>query len=320
MVTMCHAVVISAASAATVCAAMALQPPESRARLEAIGPTNGLSATLQRAFAADDGFVSVPVPGPNDWLAAHRESGQTFEQFQHSHPNRPDARRRIIYLQPMGVFLAQQSPSLEKLHDYAAAFFQMEVKTLEPLTIEAGRFTNRTNSMTGRRQILSEDVLQWLKARMPPDAFCLVAITMEDLYPEPSWNFVFGQASLTDRVAVYSFARYDPAFYGDARGSDYQALLLRRSMKVLTHETGHIFGLAHCIYFHCVMNGSNHLLESDRRPLHLCPVCLRKLQFSLGFDVLKRYQDLARLDEEAGFIDEAAWLRKRLEKLRASSR
>jgi len=42
------------------------------------------------------------------------------------------------------------------------------------------------------------------------------------------------------------------------RGKDYQPLLLRRSMKVLTHETGHIFGLAHCVYFACVMNGSNH--------------------------------------------------------------
>jgi len=96
---------------------------------------------------------------------------------------------------------------------------------------------------------------------------------MTDLYPEPSWNFVFGQASLRERVGVYSFARYDSAFYGEARDRDYETLLLRRSCKVLAHETGHMFGLAHCIYFNCLMNGSNHLAESDRRPLHLCPVC-----------------------------------------------
>jgi len=139
---------------------------------------------------------------------------------------------------------------------------------------------------------------------------------MEDLYPEPSWNFVFGQASLTERVGVYSFARYDPAFYGEARGQDYQALLLRRSLKVLTHETGHMFGLAHCLYFRCVMNGSNHLQESDQRPLHLCPVCLRKLQFSVGFDVAKHYEALAQFHQQAGFADEAAWLARRLEKIR----
>jgi archaemetzincin len=59
---------------------------------------------------------------------------------------------------------------------------------------------------------------------------------MEDLYPDPRWNFVFGQASVRDRVGVFSFARYDPVFYGESRSSRYQELLLRRSTKVLVHE------------------------------------------------------------------------------------
>ena len=89
-------------------------------------------------------------------------------------------------------------------------------------------------------------------------------------------------------------------------------LLLRRSCKVLAHETSHMFGLAHCTYFNCLMNGSNHLVESDRRPLHLCPVCLRKLQWSIGFDVLKRYTELERVNRTAGFMDEADWLSRRI--------
>src|SRR5208337_989956 len=97
-----------------------------------------------------------------------------------------------------------------------------------------------------------------------------------------------------------SFARYDPAFYGEQRGKDYQIILLRRSCKVLAHETAHMFGLAHCIYFRCLMNGSNHLAESDARPMHLCPVCLRKLQTSVGFDVVHRYQNLRWLDDKIG--------------------
>jgi archaemetzincin len=64
---------------------------------------------------------------------------------------------------------------------------------------------------------------------------------MEDLYPDPHWNFVFGQASLQDRVGVFSFARYDPFFYGESHSSQYQELLLRRSAKVLVHETAHMF-------------------------------------------------------------------------------
>jgi archaemetzincin len=298
---------------------MGFEPPGPQKRLEAIGATNGLPAVLQRALALDDSFQPVTVPSPSDWLAVHREPGQTFDDFRRSQPNRPDTRRRIIYLQPVGDFRAQQSPSLEMLRQYAADFFQMEVKALAPISISASGVTSRTNSMTGRRQVLTGGVLHWLQGRLPGDAFCLLGITMEDLYPEPSWNFVFGQASLNERVGVYSFARYDPAFYGEPRGKDYPALLLRRSMKVLTHETGHMFGLTHCVYFNCVMNGSNHLQESDRRPLHVCPVCLRKLQFSVGFDVVKRYEALAQFDRQAGLEDEAAWVDRRLEKIRPSA-
>ena len=316
VVMMRKTLLISAAAVMAGSTSMGFEPPGPQKRLDAIGQTDGLPAALRRALAPDNSFQPVPVPGPSDWLAVHREPGQTFEEFRRSHPNRPDGRRRIIYLQPLGAFPEQQSPSLEKLREYAAGFFQMEVKALAPVPISAGNFTSRTNSMTGRRQILTGDVLGWLKGKLPGDGFCLLAITMEDLYPEASWNFVFGQASLNERVGVYSFARYDPAFYGERRGKEYPALLLRRSMKVLAHETGHMFGLAHCVFFHCVMNGSNHLQESDRRPLHLCPVCLRKLQFSVGFDVVKRDEALAQFERRAGLEDEAAWVQRRLETIR----
>jgi archaemetzincin len=154
--------------------------------------------------------------------------------------------------------------------------------------------------------------LIFLKKRRPLDAFCVLAITMEDLYPDPSWNFVFGQASPQDSVGVFSFARYDPVFYAEKRRKNFQAVLLRRSCKVLAHESVHMFSLAHCIYFQCLMNGSNHLQESDARPFSLCPVCLRKLQFSIGFDVVDRYQKLLDFYKRVGFENEAGWVSKRL--------
>jgi len=89
--------------------------------------------------------------------------------------------------------------------------------------------------------------------------------------------------------------------------------MLRRSCKVLAHELSHMFGIKHCIYFRCLMNGSNHLAESDARPLHLCPVDLRKLRHSIGFDVVERYRRLRDFCQAAGFTDEADWLTKRLE-------
>jgi archaemetzincin len=292
---------------------MAFEPPGPDVKRAAVGDLAGLSLVLRRALSADvSDFEPIPKPGPHDWLAVHPEPGQTFDEFKISAPNRPSESRRIIYLQPLVDFAADRSPPIEKLREFAAAFFVMEVKALPAASLDASRFTTRRNPNTGNLQILTGDVLGFLKARVPADAFCVLAITMEDLYPEPSWNFVFGQASLRDRVGVYSFARYDPAFYGESRTSGYETLLLRRSCKVLAHETSHMFGLAHCTFFNCLMNGSNHLAESDRRPLHLCPVCLRKLQWGIGFDVLERYKALERVTRPDGFADEADWLSHRI--------
>jgi len=293
--------------------AMNFQVPNREQRLQAIGTTAGLSPILQRTFDPAGDFEPVPAPGPNDWLAVHPESGQSFEQFVRSGPNRPDKKRSILYLQPLGEFRPGEAPPLESLREYAGTYFAMEVRVLPSLSMDQQNMTTRRNPTTGNRQLLTTDILTALKKRIAKDAFCLLGITMEDLYPEPSWNFVFGQASLRERVGVYSFARYDPAFYGAPRGGDYAQTLLRRSGNVLVHETGHMFGLAHCVYFRCVFNGSNHLPESDARPMHECPVDLRKLYHSLGLDAPQRYVSLYRFYRKAGFEDEAAWTRQRLE-------
>jgi archaemetzincin len=129
-----------------------------------------------------------------------------------------------------------------------------------------------------------------------------------------------GQALLRGRVGVFSFARYDPAFHGGERGEDGGQLLLKRSARVLVHETAHMFGVGHCIFYKCVMNGSNHLAESDSRPLHLCPVDYRKLQRSIAFDPVERAQRLLGYYRREGFAEEARWMERRLEVLAAAAR
>ena len=301
---------------------MNFKPPTASERLKAIGSTKELPENLRKALEPAGDFEPIPIPKPGDWLAVHRETGQTFNQFVKSKPNRPDKTRKKIYLQPLGEFPEGKIPLAERLREYAGAYFAMEVEVLPGLALSSENITTRTNPYTRNRQILTGDVLAILKRNIPSDAFCVLAVTMEDLYPEPSWNFVFGQASLRERVGVYSFARYDPAFYGQKGGKDYEKVLLRRSCKVLAHEIGHMFGLKHCIYFKCAMNGSNHLKESDSRPMYLCPVCLRKLQHSIGFDVVSRYSNLlqfyrpaeplARRGWKVGFEEETQWVIKRL--------
>jgi archaemetzincin len=292
----------------------AYEPPSVAGRAGALGNLDRESAVMRRLLTVDEDFAPVRTPGPGDWLVAHPERGQTFDAFCASAVVHPGPGRSVIYLLPLGEFPDDDSPPLEELRIYAEAYFQLDVKVLPGFHPEPDQFQPRINKHTHGRQLLTTSIMDFLRARLPSDAFCLLGVTMEDLYPEPSWNFVFGEAWAAARVGVYSFARYDPEFYRLQRPSGYRDLILKRSCKVLAHELGHIFGLQHCIYYDCLLNGSNSLAETDAAPLFLCPVCLRKLQFAVQFDPVTRYRELSRFYRRHGRADEVAWTDRQLAK------
>lgn len=148
---------------------------------------------------------------------------------------------------------------------------------------------NRINSGSNQIQFDADVILKRLFKHRQKHVFCVVGLTMRDLYPCEEWNFVFGMACLFKRTGVFSFARYDERFF---KGKPYKVdhnRLLFSTLQVMVHEIGHMFGVEHCIYFSCVMNGANNLEESKKQPLELCPMCLRKMQLSLKFDATQRY-------------------------------
>ena len=57
-------------------------------------------------------------------------------------------------------------------------------------------------------------LLQTLPRYKPSDAYCVIGLTNEDLYPQESWNFCFGWATYNVGVGAFSFHRYDPEFDG----------------------------------------------------------------------------------------------------------
>lgn len=284
-------------------------PPDEIARRAAIGETRYLPEIEKKTFAESAVFQAKTAPNEIDWLANHEEPGQTFDQFLRTRRNRLQKPRQILYVQPLGPFPATETDLLKKVADYAAIFFQTEVKTQRVIDPDVGKIqiTRRQHPGPDDLQFLSTDVLSLLKIDLPDDAYARLAVTMTDLYPEESWNFVFGQASLSERVGVYSFARY---------GTPEIPNFLRRCVQVFTHETGHMFGLYHCIHYECLMNGSNSLAESDAGPLFLCPVCLRKLHAANAFDPVDRYQKMAAFFREAKLTDEQEWVTRRLAELR----
>ncbi len=123
---------------------------------------------------------------------------------------------------------------------------------------------------------------------MPKDAYCMVTVTLEDLYPSESWNYVFGFANFKSRTGVFSFKRYSPEFNCE-ESADPNSLLMN-ACHVMVHEIGHMFGMHHCVYYECKMNGFNSYEESVRAQRYMCPVCLRKLQSNLQFNPRARYE------------------------------
>ena len=191
----------------------------------------------------------------------------------------------------------------------------METRVASPLPLPAfGMRQVDDDPVQYRTDVINERLLA---PRLPADAVCYLGITMADLYPDPSWNYVFGMASLAERVGVYSLARYGPAFNNQPDDTGAQALLLRRALLVVAHETAHMFSLPHCRRYECLMNGVNSLTELDRGTPWLCPDCLRKLQWNLGFDVMGHYRALRAFSAEHRMPDQVDWLDRRLSALHA---
>ena len=94
-----------------------------------------------------------------------------------------------------------------------------------------------------------------------------------------------------------------------------EKLMLKRSLSVMAHETGHMLNIEHCVYFQCIMNGANSLTESDKQPIYECPCCLRKFQFHLKFQTHKRYFELWDFYERFDFVEESIWVYKRLSRI-----
>lgn len=243
--------------------------------------------------------LGKPLPG--DWLDRHDEPGQTFEQYLGCNPTLPQGKRSVIYIQPLGSFTDAQRHLVRQTADFMGRYFGLKVVTRAdlPLSIIPAE-ARRKHPEWGMEQVLSTYVLdKVLRPRLPDDAAAYLAFTASDLWPGKGWNFVFGQASLKQRVGVWSIYRNGSL---DA-GPDERQLCLLRTLKTAVHETGHMFTMLHCTAYECCMCGSNHRDEADRRPLWLCPECMAKVCWATRTDPLKRYESLREFCREAGLAD-----------------
>jgi archaemetzincin len=189
---------------------------------------------------------------------------------------------------------------------------EVSIRPNLPLSLVPAK-ARRVHPKRGNKQILTSFVLdELLRPRLPADAAAYISFTASDLWPGSGWSFVFGEASLRDRVAVWSINRH-----GDPDESEAAfRLALLRAMKVAVHETGHMLSLRHCTAYACAMGGSNSLAESDSQPLWLCPECAAKVAYATNRELSARYESLLAFTEEQAFDEEAAFFRQSLAALR----
>nr|XP_012614879.1 archaemetzincin-1 isoform X1 [Microcebus murinus]XP_012614880.1 archaemetzincin-1 isoform X1 [Microcebus murinus]XP_012614881.1 archaemetzincin-1 isoform X1 [Microcebus murinus]XP_012614882.1 archaemetzincin-1 isoform X1 [Microcebus murinus] len=262
-------------------------------------------------------FCTLLIRTAFDWLLSHPEAPEDFQTFHASLQHRKQSlARKHIYLQPIDLSEGPVGGSLlDSLRSCTEAFFLgLRVKCLPSVAAESIHCSSRPSRDSDRLQLHTDGILSFLKNNKPGDALCVLGLTLSDLYPRETWSYTFGKFLPGHEVGVCSFARFLGGFLQSgpsapdqaevaADGPEiplqdrgwalcFSALGMVQCCKVTCHELCHLLGLGNCRWLRCLMQGALSLDEVLRRPLDLCPICLRKLQHVLGFRLLQRYKRL----------------------------
>ncbi len=172
--------------------------------------------------------------------------------------------------------------SIESLREDLIDALRMDVQ-ISSIQIDEEEAIDRS-----RQQYHSGLILASLLKASPSDDSKLLGVTTCDLFL-PIFTFVFGQAQLDNRAAVFSTFRLSNEFYVMPASS---GMFRERVLKEALHEIGHPFGLKHCFDIPCVMNSSTYVEDIDMKPVQYCDSCWEHIR-SYPMDGLSR----AKLEE-----------------------
>jgi archaemetzincin len=261
---------------------------------------DNLDKTLKAHLTSnmDTCYGEISIPKSSEWLWEHKETGQTYKSYITGMINSPSKSHNTVYIKNLDSGLSDSfltDDMLEHLrllieiyYPGVKAKFMTDDSNFESLGIK--------KRMNGYLQYHAGEAIEKISKLIPKDGIIVIGLTAYDLYPREEWNFVFGLADKLSGCGIFSFRRYHDelaeSFQGDENIS-FIDFITKLAGKIMLHETGHLFGLSHCIYFKCLMNGSNHLQENLSKPFEICPVCLRKIVGNLKCDVIRRFEGLA---------------------------
>jgi archaemetzincin len=131
-----------------------------------------------------------------------------------------------------------------------------------------------------RRQYRAPKILKILvKKAKKKELFRILGILDRDIYSK-NYDFIFGLATRGSSAAIISITRLRESYYNESqniyRKIESKEKLNERVLKEAKHEIGHTFGLKHCNNM-CIMNKSNSLKDTDKKPVEFCESCLTKI-------------------------------------------
>jgi archaemetzincin len=250
-------------------------------------------------------FPKKRPPKAFDWLASHKETGQTFAEYRKTSRSKIANLYSTLRVVPIGPMSGAHEEVLRIIVEVLKPFFGLALTVDSTLSLDkVPANAKRVPFDDAKLQLLTTHLLETAlpRYRRETDA-AVLGITSVDLWAGPGWNFVFGQGSLTERVGVWSMARSgDP----DADAERRHTCILR-TLKTAAHETGHMFGIKHCTAYECGMNGSNNNFERDDQPVEFCPECQAKLWWTCDLDPVKRSAALSKVAQAHGLTALSTW-------------
>lgn len=299
--------------------------PDTKRKLDAMN-YEGLDdkGKISLTDGMDEFYEEIDPPGRSDWLWEHKESGQSYKNYLSEMINSPSKSSNTVYIQNLDEGLDVDSFLTDEMMEHLRSLLELYYPGIKT-KINSEKVNFETLSVPSRKntpyfQYNGSDTLQKLRQKIPKGGLLIIGLTTIDIYPREDWNFVFGLASKEYACGIFSFRRYYDEIAGNLGNNHplFFQTVTKMAGRVMLHETGHLFALQHCIFFKCLMNGSNHMQENFKRSFEICPVCLRKLWANLKFDIIERFQNLAdgldKINSELS-QQEIYWYRKRIKYL-----
>ncbi len=234
-------------------------------------PANFALRVYEPVFPGDHEFEG------EGWNDIFSEPGESFEAYISGY--RWGTAIRSVHIYPLGTPTKTLEKSTRLMQEYLTIAFSSEVIVQDPLDPPTGAYNSHFD------QYDANTVLNGMMFNDDIDRIhhLNVAVTETDMYAG-RLNFVFGYADYVNHVGIISLARLG--------GRKDSSLFARRLLKLVRHEIGHMYGMAHCTHGSCVMRGANSRAEADSTPLSFCPSCAAKLAYRLGDDGKERNKAL----------------------------